>query len=164
MALSKEKSEDLMRRFSDALNRNEVGVNHEFWTADMVWRGNAGLGVKHGVDQFEQEIREPFIRAFPDKVSQSHVRFMTAEYAAAAGYQLTTFAEDWLGIPATGEQMKVPYIDIWSIVEDEDGEPKFHENWVMIDILSVLEQAGYDVEKVLKFVGSKPPAFFDDVE
>ena len=28
----------------------------------------------------------------------------------------------------------------------------------------LLEQAGYDVNKVLKFVGSKPPEFFDDVE
>ncbi|MEL7236952.1 MAG: ester cyclase, partial [Chloroflexota bacterium] len=142
----------------------QVGVNHEFWTADMVWRGNAGLGTKHGVDQFEKEIREPFIRSFPDKVSQRLADFNTAEYAAAAGYQLTTFAEDWLGIPATGEQVKVPYFDIWSIVEDDNGEPKLHENWVMIDILSVLEQAGYDVEKVLKFVGSKPPEFFNDVE
>ena len=26
----------------------------------------------------------------------------------------------------------------------------------------VLEQAGYDVNKVLKFIGSKPPEFFDE--
>ena len=38
------------------------------------------------------------------------------------------------------------------------------ENWVMIDLLDFLEQAGYDVEKVLKFIGSKPPEFFDQVE
>jgi hypothetical protein len=27
-----------------------------------------------------------------------------------------------------------------------------------------LEQCGYDVAKVLKFVGSKPPEYFKDVE
>ncbi len=158
--MSVEKNEDLLKRFGDALNKNEVGVNHEFWTEDMVWRGPAGLGAMHGVDEFEEKIRRPFIESFPDKVSHNEAHLVTEDYAAAAGYQLTTFAKDWLGIPATGEETKVHYIDIWRIVE-ENGERKFAENWVMIDILSVLEQAGYDVEKVLKFVGSKPPEFFE---
>ena len=58
----------------------------------------------------------------------------------------------------------MPYIDIWRIEEEENGERKLAENWVMIDILGVLEQAGYDVEKVLKFVGSKPPEFFENID
>ena len=33
---------------------------------------------------------------------------------------------------------------------------------MLIDILGVLEQAGYDVEKVLKFIGSKSPEFFEN--
>lgn len=158
--LSVEKNREMLKRFSDALNRNVVGVNHEFWTRDMCWRGNAGLGTMHGVDEFEEKIRKPFIRAFPDKASVNLAHIVTEDYAASAGYQLTTHAEDWLGIPATGKRTRVHYIDIWRIVE-EDGEPKLAENWVMIDILGVLEQAGYDVEKVLKFVGSEPPAFFE---
>jgi hypothetical protein len=55
------------------------------------------------------------------------------------------------------------YMDFWHIVDDtETGERKLKENLVLIDILGVLEQAGYDVKKVLKFVGSKPPEFFDE--
>ena len=27
-----------------------------------------------------------------------------------------------------------------------------------------VEQAGYDVHKVLRFIGSKPPEFFDHIE
>ncbi len=53
------------------------------------------------------------------------------------------------------------YMDFWR-VEEVDGERKLVENLVLIDILGVLEQAGYDVNKVLKFVGSKPPEFFDE--
>ena len=51
-------------------------------------------------------------------------------------------------------------MDFWRI-EEEDGVRKISENLVLIDILGVLEQAGYDVEKVLEFVGSKPPEFFE---
>ena len=50
-------------------------------------------------------------------------------------------------------------MDIWRVAGD-----KFAENWVLIDILDFLEQLGYDVANVLKFIGSKPPEFFDQVD
>jgi len=84
---------------------------------------------------------------------------------AGTGYQDTTFAEDWLGIKASNKKIRMRYMDFWRVEEDEEsGERKLAENLVLIDILGVLEQCGYDVNKVLKFVGSKPPEYFDDVE
>jgi len=71
-----------------------------------------------------------------------------------------TFAQDWLGIPATGKPVRVRYMDFWRIEEDGNGNPKLAENLVLIDILGVLEQAGYDVNAVLRYVGSKPPEHF----
>ena len=50
-------------------------------------------------------------------------------------------------------------MDFWRV----EGN-KLVENWVLIDLLDFLEQLGYDVEKVLKFIGSKPPEYFDDGE
>ena len=161
--ICKDRVHSFLRDFYAALNRNILGVNREFWTDGMVWRGNAGLGTKTSVDQFEEEIRKPFIRAFPDKVAEDDVFFIGDGYAASCGHQVATHAEDWLGIPATGKRTKIRYIDIWSI-EDVDGRLRLAENWVSIDILGVLEQAGYDIGKVLKFVGSKPPEFFDEAE
>ena len=56
-------------------------------------------------------------------------------------------------------------MDFWRVeIDQESGELSLAENLVFIDILGVLEQCGYDVNKVLKFVGSKPPEFFEDVE
>ena len=56
-------------------------------------------------------------------------------------------------------------MDFWRVeIDQESDERKLAENLVLIDILGVLEQCGYDVNKVLKFVGSKPPEFFEDVE
>jgi hypothetical protein len=57
------------------------------------------------------------------------------------------------------------YMDFWRVeVDEETGERKLAENLVLIDILGVLEQCGYNIENVLKFVGTKSPEFFDDGE
>ena len=145
------------------LNENTLGLMQAYWFDDMVWHGPASIGTKNGIDEFEHDYRDAFIESFPDKVGQDIVRIAEDNWVAAYGYQTTTFAKDWLGIPATGQQIKMKYMDFWRI-EERDGERKLAENHVLIDILGVLEQAGYDVKKVLKFIGSKPPEFFDDAD
>jgi len=161
--MSPEENKRLVDEVFESMNLNEVGAMKGHWTRNMVWVGPAGIGIKHGVEQFEEEVRRDFIRAFPDKYGEDIVRISEGDWVAGTGYQDTTFAEDWLGIPATGTHVRMRYMDFWRI-EEEDGERKLEENLVLIDILGVLEQAGYDVNKVLKFVGSKPPEFFDEVE
>ena len=157
---SAEENKKLVDDMYASMNLNEVGAMKKHWTRNMVWAGPAGIGTKYGVEQFEQEVRVDFIRSFPDKVGEDIVRISEGDWVAGTGYQDTTFAEDWLGIPANGEQVRVRYMDFWRI-EEEDGVRKLSENLVLIDILGVLEQAGYNVQNVLKFIGSKPPEYFD---
>jgi predicted ester cyclase len=161
--MSTEESKALIARMYEAMNLNRVGVMEEFWTAEMAWRGPAGIGTTYGVADFEQKVRAPMIRAFPQKVGIDEIRIAEGEYVAAMGHQHAHQVEAWLGIPATANPIKMRYMDFWRI-EQHDGEPRLAENWVLIDILGVLEQAGYNVEKVLKFVGSQPPEFFEAVE
>ena len=53
-------------------------------------------------------------------------------------------------------------MDFWRVEEEpHTGKRKLKENLVLIDILGVLEQAGYNIENVLRYVGSKPPEYFD---
>lgn len=158
--MSPEENRNIVAQMYESMNQNVVGAMKEHWTRNMVWDGPAGIGKKHGVEQFEEEVRRPFIASFPDKVGEDIVRLSEGDWVAGTGFQETTFAEDWLGIPANGEKVRVRYMDFWRI-EEEDGVRKLSENLVLIDILGVLEQAGYDVEKVLAFVGSKPPEFFE---
>ncbi len=147
------------------LNENVLGIMGRYWKQDMVWRGPAGIGTMRGIDEFENAYRKPFIKAFPDKHATDVVRIAEGDWVAATGYQDTTFVEDWLGIKASGKKIRMRYMDFWSVEVDEGtGERKLAENLVLIDILGVLEQCGYDVEKVLKFVGSKPPSFFDKAD
>lgn len=147
------------------LNENVLGLMQRYWKEDMVWDGPVGIGVMNGIDEFENVYRKPFIEAFPDKNATDIVRIAEDDWVAGTGYQDTTFAEDWLGIPASGDKIRMRYMDFWRVEEDEaTGERKLAENLVLIDILGVLEQCGYDIANVLKFIGSKPPEFFDEVE
>lgn len=159
--MSAEENKQLVAEMYAGLNKNVLGIMEKYWSKDMVWEGPAGIGTMHGLDEFENVYRAPFLRAFPDKEAEDIVRIAEGDWVAATGYQTTSHAEDWLGIPGRGQQIKMRYMDFWR-VEEVDGERKLVENLVLIDILGVLEQAGYDVNKVLKFIGSKPPEFFDE--
>ncbi len=161
-----EKSDENKQLVDDmyaGLNQNVLGLMQQYWFEDMVWDGPVPIGTMNGIDEFENVYRKPFIDAFPDKNAEDVVRIAEGDWVAGTGFQTTTFAQDWLGIRASNEQIKVRYMDFWRI-EERDGERKLAENLVLIDILGVLEQAGYNVENVLKFIGSKPPEYFDDVE
>ncbi|WP_420628515.1 ester cyclase [Candidatus Leptofilum sp.] len=160
--MAAEENKKIVDAMYESMNLNQVGAMKKHWTRNMVWDGPAGIGKKHGVEQFEEEVRRPFIHAFPDKVGEDIVRLFEGDWVAGTGFQDATFAHDWLGIPGTGKRVRVRYMDFWRI-EEEDGERKLAENFVLIDILGVLEQAGYDVKKVLQFVGSKPPEFFENI-
>jgi len=160
--MSSEESKALIARMYEAMNLNQLGLMDEFWTVDMAWRGPAGIGTTYGVADFEQTVRAPMIRAFPQKVGIDEIRIAEGEYVAAMGHQHAEQVEAWLGIPATEKPIKMRYMDFWRI-EEKDGERRLAENWVLIDILGVLEQAGYDVKKVLKFIGAQPPEFFDAI-
>ncbi|MEZ4726083.1 MAG: nuclear transport factor 2 family protein [Caldilineaceae bacterium] len=161
--MSSEENKRLVEAMYEGLNQNVLGVMERYWSEDMVWIGPAGVGTMNGLDEFEYVYRKPFLRAFPDKVGKDVVRIAEGDWVAAFGYQTTTHAEDWLSIPGRGQKIKMRYMDFWR-VEERNGERKLVENHVLIDILGVLEQAGYDVNKVLKFIGSKPPEFFEEIE
>jgi len=157
-----EENKQLVADMYAAMNKNVLGLMEKYWMKDMVWEGPAGIGTMHGLEEFEYNYRKAFIRAFPDKHATDQVRISEGDWVAASGIQETTFAEEWLGIPPSKTPIVMRYMDFWHIVEDpETGEHKLKENLVLIDILGVLEQAGYDVKKVLKFIGSKGPEFFE---
>jgi hypothetical protein len=119
----------------------------------MVWHGPAGLGTHHGAEAFEENTRAPFIASFPDKVAVDEVRVFGDTHLASAGYQDSTFSKAWLGIPATDERCAFV---IWTCgALKATSLPKIG----YVSISRRLEQAGYDVQKVLTFVGSKDPAF-----
>jgi predicted ester cyclase len=151
-----EDAKALVGRMVDALNDHVIDGQEAYWSEDMVWYGPAGIGTKRGLKDFQENHQRPFLHAFPDKSAFDEIRFGEGEWVAATGYQTATHLGEYLGIPASGKPVKIRYMDIWRAEND-----KLVENWVLIDLLDFLEQLGYNTKNVLKFVGSKPPEFFD---
>ncbi len=152
----KNAAKDLVARMYDGLNDHVIDGMEAFWTEDMHWYGPAGIGTKPSLKAFQEEHQRPFLHAFSDKNATDEIRIAEDNFVAAKGFQQVTHTGDYLGIPASGKRMKIRYMDIWRAEGD-----KLVENWVMIDLLDFLDQVGYDVEKVLKFIGSKSPEFFE---
>ncbi|MEZ4632896.1 MAG: ester cyclase [Deinococcales bacterium] len=152
-----QKSKDLVNRMVNGLNDHVIEGMETYWHQDMHWYGPAGIGHKLSLKAFQEEHQRPFLQAFPDKTAFDLIRIAEGDYVAAFGYQKATHAGDYLGIPASGKEVKVQYMDFWRVEGD-----KLKDNWVMIDLLDFLAQLGYNVENVLRFIGSKPPEFFDE--
>ena len=148
---------EVVEAMEESLDDCALEGQDAYWSEDMVWYGPGGIGTRRGLDEFA-EYRAEFIGAFPDKRFEDFVRFGDGgDYVAAVGVQHATHDGDWCGIPASGKRVKVKYMDIWRA---ENGY--LVENWVQIDILDFLEQIGFDVANVLKFVGSRGTEFFAD--
>lgn len=154
-------AKDLVSRMVDGLNEHVIEGMETFWSDDMQWYGPAGIGTKANLQAFQTEHQQPFLHAFPNKNANDEIRIAEGDYVAAKGYQQVTHKGNYLGIPATGKEMQIKYMDFWRAEERPEGM-KLVENWVMIDLWDFLEQTGYDVKKVLAFIGSKPPEFFEN--
>ena len=71
--------------------------------------------------EFDIIYRKPFT---PPSTRLPVIRIAQGDWAAGTGYQTTTFAQDWLGIPAHGRQIKMRYMDFWR-AEERDGVPSW---------------------------------------
>ncbi len=154
---NRNEARELVARMVAGLNDHVIEGMEEYWHEDMVWYGPAGIGTLHGLHGFQDGQQRPFLHAFSDKQADDEIIVAEGDYVAATGHQHATHTGEWLGIPASGQRVQVRYMDFWRA---ENG--KLTENWVLIDILGFLEQLGYNVGNVLKFIGSKPPEFFDE--
>lgn len=136
---------ELVKRMVDALNEHVIDGQEQFWSQDMKWYGPAGIGTTTSLADFQQNHQRPFLHAFPDKYADDEIRFGCGDWAAATGYQYATHLGEYLGIPATGQKVKIRYMDIW---RSENGQ--LVENWVLIDLLDFMEQIGIDVFKLVR--------------
>lgn len=124
----------------DALNRHEIDSVGAYFAETFRWMGNTGCGVKNGLKAFQDHWQRPFQAAFSNKVAIEQGRLFMGEWAAGFGYQRAIHSGRFMGIDATGIEVRIPYMDFWKVV---DG--KIVDNWVMVDFPAVLAQLGVDV-------------------
>jgi predicted ester cyclase len=78
-----------------------------------------------------------FLQAFPDIHETTEDVIAEGDKVAARGYFTGTHNGEFMNIPATGKQVRVPYIAMYRV---ENG--KIVENWVQMDMLGMTQQLG----------------------
>ena len=129
----------LMHEMVVALNSHDVEAHDQYWAKDMVWHGPPGIGDVHGLEAFKNQVVRPFYAAFPDFHGTIDIELAQGDWVAATGFVTGTHLGEWLGIPPTGNEVKMRYSDFWLF---KDG--LITENWVMVDEVDVLRQLGAD--------------------
>lgn len=133
-----------------------------FWDSrNMMWYGPSGIGTTLGLKGFEQNHQVPFITAFPDrgiteKVGKDYfAQIGDGNYSCDFGFPSmygSHLDHGWLGLEATGRQVTMRVVDYWR----KDGD-LLKENWVLIDIIDIMDQLEIDVFDLLNIHVSNLP-------
>ena len=142
-------AEDHQRRSAESLaviKRMEAGLAASendmarYFHEDFTWRGNTGCGVKQGLDHFRNGWQLPLRAAFTDRHYHTERYLADGDWAACFGHIDALHSGPFMGIPATGRRVRIPYMDFWRVT---DG--RIADNPVSVDFAAVLAQLGRDV-------------------
>jgi predicted ester cyclase len=140
---------------ASSLDEHRAQIQHSpHWHPHMNWYGPAGVGSCRGMDQFRAYHVRLFLQAFPDRSGGDtpwpastpghYIRAGDGRFSVTAGWpslQGTHTGAGWLGMAPTGRKVGMRVVDWYRA--DEEG--LLIDNWVMIDVLHILDQLGYDV-------------------
>ena len=117
------------------------GALRGLYHPDVAWHGSHPINARKGCRAVVEEFWEPFLAALPDLERRDDIliagAFKGGSWVGATGYYTGTFANDWLGIPATGGVLNVRFGEFSRL---EAG--KVCEVYLILDILDVMRQAG----------------------
>ncbi len=128
-----------VKRMEGGLAANENDMT-KYFHEDFVWRGNQGCGTKNSLAEFRANWQLPIRAAFTERDYKTEKFMADGEWAACFGHIEATHSGTFMGIPATGKRVKIPYMDFWRV---EDG--RIADNPVSVDFASVMAQLGVDV-------------------
>ncbi len=134
-----EATRQVIQRMERALGENSDDMAAHFHE-DFHWYGNQGCGTKNGLDAFRANWQLPLRAAFTERTYHTQRFICEGDWASCFGHIEGTHSGAFMGIPATGRRVTIPYMDFWQV---EDGRIK--DNWVSVDFASVLAQLGRDV-------------------
>lgn len=136
-----------------------------FWSPDMRWYGPGGIGSTRSLRGFEDLHQRPFLAAFPDRIGggKAHVaRFGDGPFVATGGWpsvRASFGAAPYLGVPPHGRPISMRVMDWWR----REGD-LLVENWVLIDVIDLLEQLGRPLIVDGALIGTDLPATSDRVD
>ncbi len=133
--MSAENNKNLIRRVDKELfNMGNLSMASEFLSPDFV--NHDFPMAKPGPDEFVKVI-QPFLTGFPDMQITVEEYLAEGDEVFTRGYMTGTHTGTFQGIPPTGKKINVKYMDEWRI---KNG--KATDNWVRLDMLSMMQQLG----------------------
>lgn len=129
----------VVRAMEDALAAGSNSMQDHF-SDDFRWIGNYGSGVKNGLAEFRRNWQLPLRAAFTDRDYKTDRFLADGVNVSCFGHIEATHSGTFMGIEATGKRVTIPYMDFWEV---RDG--KIADNWVSVDLASVLAQLGKDI-------------------
>ena len=127
-------SEIIRRGFEEGINQRNFACFDELIGENYV--NHSMPAPSPGPEGFRQVV-QMFIAGFPDMQVTVEELIADGDSVATRGYWRGTHNGDFMGIPATGRKIDVPFIDWWRL---ENG--KAVENWVQMDMMRMMQQLG----------------------
>jgi len=156
MVDSNQKNKEVVWKFWKALENEGVekcgSIAAEFMTADSDWHGPDPINKLQGAEGFATGYWKPLLSSFPDMKRESHI-FMGGKsngridgsgdgkmWVGGTGYFHARFENDYLSIPATGDEVSIRWGEFCR-VEDQ----KIVETFLILDLIDLMQQAGINV-------------------
>jgi predicted ester cyclase len=108
---------------------------------DITWHGPHPINDLEGVEALLSGFWQPLLYAFPDLNRNTEI-FIGGyrHWVGAIGFFDGKFANDWLGIPATGREIQIRFGEFSAV---HDG--KVVLTYIIPDILDVMREAGFQL-------------------
>ncbi len=140
-----QKNKQIVWNFWQELNNVKLdgaaSVVRKFVHEDISWHGPQPINDLDGAEALISGFWEPLLEAIPDLNRTTEI-FIGGHrhWVGAIGYFSGTFANDWLGIPATGREITIRFGELSAVYDGKVGL-----TYIIPDVLDVIRQAGYQV-------------------
>lgn len=139
---------NIVREFNQSVDSavHDTTISIErFVTEDYLWRGMHPFYEQVGAENVANVFWEPLKKSFKSIQRRTDIFFAgdneidgrKSTWVCQMGHIMGLFDEDWLGIPATGKLIFLPYVEFDRVVDGKIAETAF-----FCDIISVMKQAG----------------------
>jgi predicted ester cyclase len=132
--MSAEENKAIIRRGFEAMNTKDLSVFEEIMAPGYV--NHDMPAPAPGPEGFKQIIGA-FFSAFPDMHIHLEAQLSDGDLVANRGTFVGTHQGEFMGVPATGKQVTVQFMDMWRL---ENGQAV--ENWVRLDMMGLMVQLG----------------------
>lgn len=145
---------EFWQAIESADNDQFLVIAQEFMASDVVWNGPDPINRLNGVRAFAADFWTPLMQSFPDLTRETHI-FMGGQsngrvngdiskdgrmWVSGTGYLTGTFTNDYLTIPANQKEVRIRWGEFCCM---EEG--KIVEVYFLLDLVDLMQQAGFDV-------------------